>query len=90
MKIKLTNLVFIISILFSCQQKEKKIVAPKVNSYDQLISIFSDPSSEYRSAPFWVWNKDVSKKDIDRTLRDFKKRGFGGVFLHHRRNHTDS
>jgi hypothetical protein len=84
MEIKLTNLVFIISILFSCQQKEKKIVAPKVNSYDQLISIFSNPSSEYRSAPFWVWNKDVSKEDIDRALRDFKKRGFGGVFLHPR------
>jgi len=84
MKIKLTNLVFIISILFSCQQKEKKIVAPKVNSFDQLISIFSDPSSEYRSAPFWVWNKSISKEDIDRTLREFKKRGFGGVFLHPR------
>ena len=46
--------------------------------------MFSDPSSEYRSAPFWVWNKDVTKADIDRTLHDFKNTGFGGVFLHPR------
>jgi len=84
MKFQLTTLVFLILILFSCQQKEKKNAVPKINSYDQLISIFSDPPSAYRSAPFWVWNKDVSKEDIDRTLHDFKKRGFGGVFLHPR------
>ena len=84
MKFKLNTLGVIFLTLLSCQQKEKKIVNPKVNSYDQLISIFSDPSSEYRSAPFWVWNKDVSKEDIDRTLCDFKNRGFGGVFLHPR------
>jgi hypothetical protein len=84
MKFKLTALVFTISTLLSCEQKEEKSAVPKINSYDQLISIFSDPPSEYRSAPFWVWNKDVSKEDIDRNLRDFKKRGFGGVFLHPR------
>ncbi len=60
--------VFIISILLSCTREEKKSVVPKINSFDQLISVFSDPSSEYRSAPFWVWNNDVSKEDIDRTL----------------------
>ena len=84
MKFKFTVLTLMTLILFSCQQKEKKIAVPKINSYDQLISVFSDPPSEYRSDPFWVWNKDVSKEDIDRTLHDYKKRGFGGVFLHPR------
>ena len=84
MKLKLITLIFISLILFSCQQKDGKITAPKVNSYDQLISIFSDPPSEYRPAPLWVWNKRVSKEDIDRSLRDLKKRGFGGVFIHPR------
>ena len=84
MKLRLTALGSIIIVLLSCQQKEKSSVVPKVDSYDQLIPAFSDPSSEYRSAPFWVWNKDVSREDIDRTLRDLKKRGFGGVFLHPR------
>ena len=71
-------------LFFSCENKKNKILAPKINTHEQLISIFPDPSSEYRSAPFWVWNNDVSKEDIDRTLRDFKKRGIGGVFLHPR------
>ena len=84
MKFKLTVLALISLILFSCQLKEKKIAVPKINSYDQLIAVFSDPPSEYRTDPFWVWNKDVSKQDIDRTLSDYKKNGFGGVFLHPR------
>jgi hypothetical protein len=84
MNYKLTSILAVILMIFSCKQEEKKNIVPKVNSFDQLISVFSDPSSEYRSAPFWVWNKNVSKEDIDRTLRDFKKIGFGGVFLHPR------
>jgi hypothetical protein len=84
MKFKPSVLVFSIFICLSCQHKESDEIVAKDNTYDQLIKVFSDPPSEYRSAPFWVWNKDVSKADIDRTLRDFKKRGFGGVFLHPR------
>jgi hypothetical protein len=84
MSFKITSLLLIISVFFSCSKGEKKIVSPKIDSFDRLISIFPDPPSEYRSAPFWVWNKDVTKGDIDRTLRDFKKTGFGGVFLHPR------
>jgi hypothetical protein len=84
MKFRTAVLVLTMVIHLSCQHKEKRTGVPKVNSHDQLIAVFSDPSSEFRSAPFWVWNKDVSKEDIDRTLRDFKKNGFGGVFLHPR------
>ncbi len=84
MKLKLITLICLTLIIFSCQQKVKKNAVPKINSYDQLISIFADPPSEYRSAPFWVWNNDVSKEDIDRTLQDFKEKGIGGVFLHPR------
>jgi hypothetical protein len=84
MNFKLTFLPIIILFLLSCNRDEKKVSAPKINSFDQLISVFADPPPEYRSAPFWVWNKDVKKADIDRTLRDFKKTGFGGVFLHPR------
>src|SRR5450759_700334 len=31
-----------------------------------------------------IRDSDVTKEDIDRTLSDFKERGFGGVFLHPR------
>ncbi len=78
------TLVLGIFMLSSCQQEEKPVLTSRINSYEQLISVFSDPPSAYRSAPFWVWNKEVSEEDIDRTLRDLKRRGFGGVFLHPR------
>ena len=81
MKLKLITLLFIPLVLFS---KEKINTAPVINSYEQLLQVFVDPSSEYRSVPLWVWNNDVSKEDIDRTLNDFKERGIGGVFIHPR------
>ena len=84
MKFNLPALIFIILTLLSCQRNQQGNITPKINSYDQLIPVFSDPSSEYRTVPFWVWNKDVSNEDIDRNLREFKKRGFGGVFIHPR------
>ncbi|MBK7713605.1 MAG: hypothetical protein IPJ37_23790 [Bacteroidales bacterium] len=68
----------------ACAQKENLNPSPQINTFDQLISEFSDPTSEYRPAPFWVWNKDVTRSDIDRTLHEYKEEGFGGVFLHPR------
>ena len=84
MKFKLITLSLITFILCSCEQEEKKTEAPVINTHDQLMSEFSNPSSEYRSVPFWVWNNDVSKEDVDRNLRDYKEKGFGGVFIHPR------
>ena len=49
-----------------------------------LADNFKNPSSEFRSAPFWVWNCDVDKLRIDFTLAEYKDKGFGGVFLHPR------
>jgi hypothetical protein len=84
MKLSLITLVIPVSVLLSCSRGERINDVRKLDSYDQLLPVFSEPPSEYRPAPFWVWNKDVSEKDIDRTLSDFKKTGFGGVFLHPR------
>jgi hypothetical protein len=84
MKLKLLILTVITSILFSCEQKKLKNEVPVINSHDQLMSQFADPSSEYRTVPFWVWNNDVSKEDVDRFLREYKEKGFGGVFIHPR------
>ena len=78
-------LVAIISIaLFSCGQTIPKPVTPVINTYHQLMPVFQDPTPEYRPAPLWVWNNDVSKEDIDRTLTAYKEQGIGGVFVHPR------
>ncbi len=39
---------------------------------------FKNPSSEFRSMIFWVWNGDMSENKITDTLEQFKKVGIGG------------
>jgi hypothetical protein len=84
MKLKSVIPIFILFTLFSCEQGEIKTYTPAINTYKQLMPVFANPTPEYRSAPLWVWNNDVSKEDIDRTLRTYKEEGVGGVFLHPR------
>ena len=45
---------------------------------------FLNPPAEYRTAPFWVWNDEVTRETIDFQLEDYKKHGFGGAFVHPR------
>ena len=45
---------------------------------------FKSPSSIFRGAPFWSWNDKLEKKEIIRQIRDFKKVGLGGFFMHSR------
>jgi hypothetical protein len=51
---------------------------------EEFRSMFSNPPSEYRSAPLWFWNEQVSKEGIDFQMKEFKKVGMGGVFVHPR------
>lgn len=52
--------------------------------FRNLQSQFSDPSKDYRPAPLWVWNTEVTTADIDRMLQELKDQGFGGAFVHPR------
>lgn len=45
---------------------------------------FSNPASDYRTAPLWVWNDDMSEEVIDFQLQELKNHGFGGAFVHPR------
>ena len=54
------------------------------DSFSTLEAQFLNPSSEYRTAPFMVWNGKVTKTEIDRMLKDFKDAGCGGAFIHPR------
>ena len=45
---------------------------------------FKNPSSKYRSAPFWSWNGVMNKEELQFQLRDFKAHGIGGAFAHPR------
>ncbi|MFW5822826.1 MAG: glycosyl hydrolase [Tangfeifania sp.] len=82
------KIIFLFSLisLFSCSQKNSPEIPEdgRFTKFDQLKTAFENPPPEYRTAPFWVWNNDVSKEDIDRSLESFKEQGIGGVFLHPR------
>jgi hypothetical protein len=52
--------------------------------YASVLKAFKSPPAEYRSAPLWVWNDQVTRQQIEDHLMDLKGHGIGGVFIHPR------
>ena len=69
-------------LMLSCAEKTSP--ESEYNSFRDVKELFPDPPSMYRSAPFWVWNDDVSEEVIDAQLDEFHAKGIGGVFVHPR------
>ena len=74
------TLILAMLMCVACQQEEQK----RELRFQVLQKQFANPSSEFRSAPLWVWNTDVTTEDIDRMLAELKEQGFGGAFVHPR------
>ncbi|VAX26614.1 Predicted alpha-L-rhamnosidase, partial [hydrothermal vent metagenome] len=74
----------IVSFCFASVKANEPNDKSEVHSLKQLQSLFMNPPVEYRSAPLWVWNDDITEKQIDQQLNDFKSGGMGGVFIHPR------
>jgi len=83
MKIKILLLSVFLTIS-ACNTEPEPINDGRINEFSSLIKEFRSPGPDYRSAPLWVWNKDVSKDDIDFSLTEFKKQGIAGAFIHPR------
>ena len=49
-----------------------------------LYILFSQPPAKYRSAPFWSWNDKLDPAEVARQVREMKKQGMGGFFMHSR------
>lgn len=47
-------------------------------------SLFENPTSEYRAAPFWSWNAKLEKDQLIRQIGHLKQMGFGGFHMHPR------
>lgn len=47
-------------------------------------SLFQNPTSEYRCAPFWAWNKRLDWNDMEQQIEVFKEMGMGGFHIHSR------
>lgn len=72
-------LLFSIFLLSGCQQP-----AALKDNLGETFKLFSDPPAEFRPAPLWVWNEEMTPEKIKTQLEDLKERGFGGVFVHPR------
>lgn len=48
------------------------------------MELFRNPTKEYRGAPFWAWNCELSQELLERQIRYIKKMGFGGFHIHSR------
>jgi hypothetical protein len=70
-----------IALLWACTPKQPQ---EGIQTSVELKQLFADPPSEYRSAPLWDWNEQISKEGIDFQMKEFKKAGIGGVFVHPR------
>ena len=56
----------------------------ETGSVSEFKKHFADPPAEFRSAPLWDWNEQISEEGIDFQMKEFKKAGIGGVFVHPR------
>ena len=57
----------------------------KKNSAAELDKrLFENPTSEYRTAPFWAWNCKVTPEIITKQIGILKEMGFGGYHMHSR------
>ncbi|MFC1537831.1 glycosyl hydrolase [Candidatus Latescibacterota bacterium] len=43
---------------------------------------FINPPKQNRPSPFWTWNGEMETPEIETQIRDMKKKGFGGFFMH--------
>ncbi|NJN27426.1 MAG: hypothetical protein HC819_16350 [Cyclobacteriaceae bacterium] len=78
---------FILFAFAACQQKSRDKIAwdpAMANSLDALQKDFEHPGVDFSTTPFWVWNDEVSKEQVDMQLRDFKSHGISMVIIHPR------
>lgn len=54
------------------------------NTLAELKAGFKNPPVDFSTAPFWVWNDQVTKEKIDFQLQEFKDKGLHMVFIHPR------
>ncbi|MBE5783915.1 MAG: hypothetical protein E7329_11435 [Clostridiales bacterium] len=47
-------------------------------------NLFPQDMTAYQSIPFWSWNDELEPQELRRQIRDMKKAGIGGFFMHAR------
>ncbi|MBI4892482.1 MAG: hypothetical protein HY821_17790, partial [Acidobacteria bacterium] len=58
--------------------------AQSMDSSAQVIAKFAKPPAAYSTLPFFVWNGELSEKEIDRVISDYASQNVQGFFIHPR------
>lgn len=57
---------------------------PKNDAKELDLSLFQNPTAEYRGAPFWAWNCRLDPEVLEEHIESFRQMGFGGFHIHSR------
>jgi hypothetical protein len=79
--------IWVLWLILSCHQKvdtKSGWHSTVPNSLEELQKSFKNPPIDFSTAPFWVWNDQVTQETIDFQLREFKDKGIHMVFVHPR------
>ncbi len=49
-----------------------------------ILAQLREPDGKYRGIPFWSWNDRLEPEELRRQIREMKKAGLGGYFMHAR------
>lgn len=49
-----------------------------------MLEEFKNPSNSYRPIPFWSWNDQLEKEELEYQIEEMKKACVGGYFMHAR------
>lgn len=54
------------------------------NMLSEFIRKMENPGREFRGAPFWAWNSKLEPEELRTQIRNMKRMGLGGFFMHSR------
>lgn len=57
---------------------------PAPDSWSALLAQFPNPPAQFSTAPFFVWNGEVTEAGIDQFLQDYRAQGIRALFVHPR------
>jgi hypothetical protein len=77
----------LLTVLTSCKKKAENLALVdevKINDFQTLSSQFKEPPAEYTTAPFFVWDGEITREEIEKDLVSFSEAGSKQVFVHPR------
>jgi hypothetical protein len=86
MKLQIFNWLsfFSISLILLFPGCNRERPGEEISSVKELKEYFANPPGDYRCVPLWDWNGNITEEGIDFQMKEFKKAGIGGLFVHPR------